>query len=191
MFCSKCGTQIDDSASFCPACGTPIGAANYAAYQSTYAPQPIVPEQPMKWFKFLIYFGLFFGALINLSSGMQMLTGNVYGENKELVYMLIPDLKMLDMIVGVAMIVLAAVGVFARFRLSGYYKNGPMFLYLTYLGASVVNVVYIIGSFVILPSEVAELVNMTSLVSSAVSSGVMIFVNKSYFDKRKHLFINE
>ena len=98
---------------------------------------------------------------------------------------------MLDMIVGVAMIVLAAVGVFARFRLSGYYKNGPMFLYMTYLGASIVNVIYIVGIFVILPSEMTEFINMTSLVSSAVSSGVMIFVNKSYFDKRKHLFINE
>lgn len=42
MFCSKCGTQIDDSASFCFRCGSPVpqAAQNANAYQQPQYQQP-------------------------------------------------------------------------------------------------------------------------------------------------------
>lgn len=41
-FCSKCGTQVQDGAPFCPNCGAPMGAPGQA--MPNYAPAPIVPE---------------------------------------------------------------------------------------------------------------------------------------------------
>lgn len=54
MFCTKCGTQINDNAAICPNCGCPTGAQPTAQYQ----PQPVQqyqqaqyqapsPQQPM------------------------------------------------------------------------------------------------------------------------------------------------
>ncbi len=43
MFCSHCGNQMDDGASFCPKCGTPVDAAAAAApveQPVTPAPEP-------------------------------------------------------------------------------------------------------------------------------------------------------
>lgn len=36
-FCGKCGTQMDDSAAFCPACGTPVSGGQGQNYYSTNA----------------------------------------------------------------------------------------------------------------------------------------------------------
>lgn len=41
MFCTKCGTQINDNAAICPNCGCPTGAQPTAQYQ----PQPVQQYQ--------------------------------------------------------------------------------------------------------------------------------------------------
>ena len=191
MFCSNCGAQINDGAAFCSNCGASIGATpNAAPYDLQPAPTPVA-AQPMKWFKFLIYFALFAGAALNALSGFRFLTGSLYGDEKELVYLIFSDLKTLDMIIGIGTLALAALGIFTRVRLAGYYKNGPKLLSLTYLGGAIVNVIYIIGVYVVLPEMVTELIDMSSAISSIVTSVAMIFVNKSYFAKRASLFVNE
>lgn len=46
MFCSRCGTQIDDNAAFCSSCGAATGVANQAPAQSA----PVInttPASPM------------------------------------------------------------------------------------------------------------------------------------------------
>lgn len=39
-FCSKCGTQINDGAKFCPSCGTPVAATAAEPQQQSYQPTP-------------------------------------------------------------------------------------------------------------------------------------------------------
>lgn len=97
---------------------------------------------------------------------------------------------MLDILIGIAMIALAGLGIYTRFRLAGYHKNGPQMLTYTYLGALIVNIAYVIGLFVVVP-EIAELIDMTSTITSCAVSVAMIFVNKEYFRKRADLFIND
>lgn len=41
MFCTKCGTQINDNAAICPNCGCPTGAQQEVQYQ----PQPVQQYQ--------------------------------------------------------------------------------------------------------------------------------------------------
>ena len=89
-FCSKCGAQIEsEEQQFCSHCGekikrqtdvssaspindeTPIQmneSASIAQNPYVVANQPVF-QHPMKWFKFLIYFALFFGAVINFVFG--------------------------------------------------------------------------------------------------------------------------
>lgn len=200
MFCPNCGTAVEDAVQFCPSCGTAMAEAQtaqqpqapqqpYYAPQQPYAPVAQAPAQPMKWFKFLIYFALFASAVLNALSGISMLTGSVYGDSAELVYAFFDGLKGLDSFVGIAMLALAGFGIFTRFRLSGFCKNGPMMLNIAYLAGAAVNLIYIIGAFSILPDYVAAEIDITSTVSSIVTSVVMVFVNSAYFKKRKHLFV--
>ncbi|MBP3313232.1 MAG: zinc-ribbon domain-containing protein [Oscillospiraceae bacterium] len=184
MYCIKCGAQIEDNATFCSVCGA----------SQTESLQPTIKEeacqQTMKWFKFLIYFSLFASAVLNFISGVQMLTGSIYGADADLVYAFFDGLKALDVLMGVGMLALAAFAIYTRFRLSGFYKNGPKMVMLTYAIDAALQLIYIIGVNVILPGEVVAEIDMTSTIVGIVVSVVMIWANKVYFDKRANLFQN-
>jgi hypothetical protein len=147
------------------------------------------PQQAMGWFKFMIYFGLFAGAVLNLINGIQMLTGSIYGDSAALVYAVFEGLKGLDTIVGIAMIAVAALGVYTRFQLSGYKKNGPKLLTALYAAVLVVDLIYIIGINATLPELLVKNVDMTSMYASMVAAVVMMIVNHIYFKKRADLFV--
>lgn len=51
MYCSKCGSNLQDGVKFCPKCGTPVGAENRSASTNMQAqsnPQVIVIEDKEK-----------------------------------------------------------------------------------------------------------------------------------------------
>ena len=207
-FCTKCGTQMADGTAFCPSCGTaqspqqpvyqqpvyqqpPYQQPPYQQppYQQPVYQQPWQAEAPMKWYKFLIYFLLFASAVLNAITGVQMITGSMYGGSAEMVYVYFDGLQVLDVVMGLAVFGMVALAIFARFRLAGFYRNGPMLLVATYGANLVFYLIYMIGLVCILPTElVGELA--PTFVGSMVGSIVMVIVNKIYFDKRKHLFVN-
>jgi len=47
-------------------------------------------DYPLKWFHFLIYFGLFFAALVNVANGLLYMTGAAYGSSRDTVYSTFP-----------------------------------------------------------------------------------------------------
>lgn len=176
MFCPNCGNNIDQSAKFCPNCGASIPVADQplqpdiASFVSPSA--PAAPALPMKWFKFLIYFGLWFGGIVNIISGISnLITKSLYIET-----------FIISKVLGIAMIVLGALGIYTRFRLAGFYKNGPQLLTLLYAGAAVISFAngIIVSRFV--PAS------LVSTIASIVVSVIMIAVNNVYFNKRSHLF---
>ena len=196
MFCPNCGTQLADNTSFCTNCGA---ATNNQAPQQPVAQQPVVeqptllqPQLPMGWFKFLINFALWAGAILNILGAIPMLTGSQYGEPEvvELVYATFEVLRGLDMLCGLLAIALGAFGIFTRFQLAGYKAKAPMFLSIVYAGAVVFNLVYIFGCTSVLPEYVLSEIDFTSFYSNTITSAVMIFVNHTYFKKRAHLFTN-
>ena len=191
MFCDKCGTQIAENASFCTACGNPV--ANQVPQTSAYEqPAPQQPNLPMGWFKFLINFALWAGAILNIIAAFPMLTGSQYGTEVEaaLVYSMFSDLKILDMLCGILAIALGAFGIYTRFQLAGFKQNGPKLLLYLYAAAVVYNLIYVVGCNMILSDIVLQNVDFTSVYSSTITSAIMIFVNRSYFQKRAHLFVN-
>jgi hypothetical protein len=208
MLCNHCGTSFE-SGNFCPNCGAPVagnqeqgqsydpnaqqngyqqpGFDPNNGYQQPYA-YDITPPLSMGWFKFLINFAIFAGAVLNVISGISLLTGSVYGEDAALVYEVFDNLKMIDVIFVVLLIALAAFGVFTRFRLSGYYKNGPLMLIALYAFVIVADLGYMIALYAVLPEMVTNELDLSSTISSAVTSVAMIVINFSYFKKRSHLF---
>ena len=207
MFCSKCGSNIEQGATFCSDCGAPVSQANtqqqyqQQQYQQQYQQQQYQQPynngfgqpyaQPMAWFKFLIYFALFAGAFGNIISGIVMLSGSHY-ENSKYVYRAFESLQTLDVIVGILSLVIAGYSIYVRVRLAGFYKNGPSSLATLYSLSVLVNLIYYIGITSILPDYIVRLSDLDLSASlSMIVSAVMIFVNKVYFDKRKHLFVRQ
>ncbi len=98
MKCTHCGAEIQTLDAFCPLCGNP----NYAA-NTGFVPSGPIDLYPMKWYKFVIYFLLFFSAAINLISAILYFTGALYGDayTARLVYATFPAMKPLDIVTGI------------------------------------------------------------------------------------------
>ena len=108
MYCRFCGTKIPDNVKFCPECGanlapvpsaapeesapaapaapeiptpfdpTPYDPAPYSADPFASADVAAAPQRGMKWFKFIIYFQLWAGMLVNLVTAGKYFTGAYY-----------------------------------------------------------------------------------------------------------------
>lgn len=209
MFCPKCGTQLNDGQSFCHNCGNAVenGASQQngaqQANQQHYNPyqqpgfipmQPPVQAYPMAWFKFLIYFAIIAGAIINCIGGILSFTGAQYGSALEakLVYAVFPSLKTLDIFFAIACIALAVFGFYVRSRLAKFCANGPKMVLALYAASGIISFVYCIAAAGILSDalvlDTSELI--LEGVMTLIVSIVMIIINRVYFNKRKALFVN-
>lgn len=104
MYCSKCGNQISAAASFCPACGQPVGVAGPASLPSaTTAVLAAAPAYPAPaagyprvfyagfWFRFVAFlidgilravaFGFLFILLLSLTGAGAAIHGIASGED--------------------------------------------------------------------------------------------------------------
>ena len=216
MYCRFCGTKIPDNVKFCPECGanlapvpsaapeesapaapaapeiptpfdpTPYDPAPYSADSFASADVAAAPQRGMKWFKFIIYFQLWAGMLVNLVTAGKYFTGAYYEGNAEMVYRFFPALQPLDIVMGVVCLALAVYAVVVQRALAKFRAKGPMMYYLMYIVNTAVTVLYlIIGSIIIGQSACTA-----EVAGSIIGSIVMLFVNIPYFNNRKHLFVN-
>ena len=216
MYCRFCGTKIPDNVKFCPECGanlapvpsaapeesapaapaapeiptpfdpTPYDPAPYSADSFASADVAAAPQRGMKWFKFIIYFQLWAGMLVNLVTAGKYFTGAYYEGNAEMVYRFFPALQPLDIVMGVVCLALAVYAVVVQRALAKFRAKGPMMYYLMYIVNTAVTVLYlIIGSIIIGQSAFTA-----EVAGSIIGSIVMIFINIPYFNNRKHLFVN-
>ena len=199
MYCRFCGKQIPDQAKFCPECGADLAPAPSAAPPENtpfFPAAPAAPVEPamppqgtpdpaaafgviaaprrgMKWFKFIIYFQLWAGMLVNLVTA-------------EMVYRVFPALQPLDIVMGVVCLALAVYAVVVQRALAKFRAKGPMMYYLMYIVNTAATVLYLlIGSIIIGQSAFTA-----EVAGSIIGSIVMLFVNIPYFNNRKHLFVN-
>ncbi len=145
----------------------------------------------MKWHKFLIYFSLWASAVLNVLNSFMYFTGAMYGSDWQIesVYSYFSGLKTIDMLFGVVMIAVAAFTIVTRFALAGYKASGPRLLSGLYLVNAIAGIVYLIVASVVTGISLGELVD-SSTITSLITSIAMVFINKSYYDKRAKLFIN-
>ena len=147
----------------------------------------------MAWYKFLIYFALFAGAIMNLVNGFGYLTGSIYivetnGQiTAEEVYNYYGYPAMVtDIMYGLFLVILAVFAFVLRSKLANYRPDAPKMLYIFYSLVAVVPLVY---------SIVVAAITLQPLASSSFSSllgGLLIlFLNVKYFKKREHLFVDK
>lgn len=216
MYCRFCGTKIPDNVKFCPECGanlapvpsaapeesapaapaapeiptpfdpTPYDPAPYSADSFASADVAAAPQRGMKWFKFIIYFQLWAGMLVNLVTAGKYFTGAYYEGNAEMVYRFFPALQPLDIVMGVVCLALAVYAVVVQRALAKFRAKGPMMYYLMYIVNTAATVLYLlIGSIII-----GQSVFTAEVAGRIIGSLVMLFVNIPYFNNRKHLFVN-
>ncbi|MBQ9047378.1 MAG: zinc-ribbon domain-containing protein [Solobacterium sp.] len=154
--------------------------------QNPYAQQPgnpyvnaqyvppgyVVKPIGMKWYKFLIWFALIFGALMSLVAAYRYITdpGGV-----------------IEKVYGVCLIGLAVLAIAAEISLVRYERKGPK-LYLTLLILyGVLNVFYNLCEAY--TTGVFSRDTTMDIVGTVIATVIMLMLNKIYFDKRRHLFI--
>ena len=135
-------------------------------------------ELGMKWFHFLIYFVLWLNAIVCALEGIAVLTVST---------------GIVDMVYGGAMIAFALFCIITRSRLAKFKKGAPANLYAFYiLGNIVLVLAYNIASLA-LAGALNELPTMLldpEFIGGIVGTIIIIAINKVYFGKRKHLFVN-
>ncbi len=183
MFCPHCRANLPDNSRFCTSCGQAVTPAVVTPSEPTY---------PMKWYKFLIYFALFAGAVVNMMTGIIQLSGQHYGAFADNVYADFPTLKIVDRANSLALIAGAVFAIFVRFRLSGFKKGAPKLLQLVYIFNLAVSIFYIIGA----SSAVGDLAGVIlpsltpNAISTSITTAVILIANHIYFKKRASLFVN-
>lgn len=161
-------------------------------YQPVYQ-QPVQQyPYPMNWYKFVIYFALFAGAVINAISGILHLTGSVWemqDVSADMVYAVFGGMQAVDIIYGIGAIALAAFDIVTRMHLAKFRKTGPKFLTVCYGVAVGLALLYIILTSAVTGISIGDLVGATEIMQLVVSI-VMLVVNVVYFNKRASLFVN-
>lgn len=157
---------------------------------------PSQPKPPMKWFKFLIYFGLFFGAFVNLSQGIQYINGDIYklqaGVSFRIVYKACPTLEMVDIILGCLFILVAVLQIVSRFLLARYKDIGIKTLYATYVICILAVIFYAICGLSLFPIILNEYsthsiykeeltYNISNVLPVLIPQIVMLTLNVKYF----------
>lgn len=199
MFCKNCGAAIEKGQTSCPVCGTAVPSESERSVSAQYA-YPPATALPMKWYKFLINFMLFFSAVLNAISGVQLIIGDQYRDGNVdmsgLVYSQFGALKTVDVVAGIVLIAFALFTLYVRSRLAGYCKNGPKMLLLLYILGFAYTVLYAAAVDITLASYGVSLnivdfllTDGVTVLTTAVADGVMIVINLEYFRNRKHLFV--
>lgn len=198
MFCSNCGKELPDNVAFCTNCGVKL-KNNYQSRNEVHAPwtqqyNPVPPSQPalpMNWYKFLIYFSLFAGAVVNFISGILNLTGGnylIYGVDPETVYSAFDGMHILDIGFGIVYFALIPFALIARSSLAKFKKDAPNMFYIYHGASMIVSVAYNMFSVIITGGSISEIIAQ----ALGTAAGVVLFIalNIIYFNKRKHLFVN-
>lgn len=201
MQCPKCGVTAPEGSSFCADCGarlpqsSPYPNREPAPQAEETAPRPSGASDPktlagggrgLGWYKFLIYFALWLSAVLSLWNGIKMLTGLAYGSDAALVYRYLPTLKIVDMAYGVLILLCAALAIYSRFMLAQYRRSGPPCLYALYIATNAADLLYVAATSLLLGESTLN----SQTASSCVTSVIFLIINITYFQKRKHLFVN-
>ena len=186
MKCTNCGYEVEGG-KFCPQCGTALGGFEGGEGNTPpifgHAYERPKPVYPMKWYNFLKV-ALWFGIVSNFATGLMYFTGNQYEGVANEVYAKFPGLKGADILYGLGLLVIGALGIAAWYGLKNYKSNGPKFLVATYVANVVVSLLYTFA----LVSITGES-SVTSTVPGIVVTIAFAVYNYKYFKEREDLFI--
>ncbi len=145
----------------------------------------------MKWYNFLVVFGLFAGALMNVGNGITYLTGVMYSRatngqvTAEQVYSYYGvGLRIVDIIFGVLAIAQAGVAIVLWYKLVKRKPDMMKFIYIYYGVPIIFSFLYL----VIVSGITSTSLEFTDIVSIGTSI-LILCLNIKYFKKREDLLI--
>ena len=146
---------------------------------------------PMKWHKFLIYFALWAGAILNGISGIQMLSGALHTDNLMLwgLYGLSAGLQAFYIVSGVLQIGLGVLQICARMALARLSRRGPRMIVWTYASAVILNVLVIFLASILFGLPINILMDWTMWLI-LIEGALMTWANQVYYRKRAAMFVN-
>lgn len=161
---------------------------------------------PMAWHRFVVYVQYILILLVVLANAVGYFSGIIYAKSSNgltdgidpfevahLVYGFYPQLRTLDIIMGIAMIGLGVYCLWVRMRMVKFKVNAWKHYCLFCICSMVVNIIYHIASTTIVSNAMGG-----SYLSDDVSVYVIEFIgmivylvlNVIYYKKRAHLFVN-
>ena len=144
---------------------------------------------PMKWHKFLIYFALWAGAVLNLISGAQMFFMGINAGNAWL-YEMTSGLRALYIVSGIFMIAIGVFQIFTRSALARFSRLGPRMVVWLYASLVILNALEILLAWLLFGVPLNYL--LTADVWFYLIEGVlMTWANQVYYRKRAALFVND
>ena len=146
----------------------------------------------MKWFHFLIYFVLWANAAILILSSLSYFTGGIY-ESPSQVYTQYPALQLIDMLYGAAMCCFGVFCIITRSKLAKFKVGAPNLVYVFYIfGNIVLPIAYNVIALIAIGSVGDVIPTLTDpyMIGTIVGTIIVVALNKVYFNKRAHLFVN-
>ena len=90
---------------------------------------------------------------------------------------------------GLLLCALAVYQIYVRFQLAGFKKEAPGKLSMMYIITILLGLAYMLVVSAVTRISVSALLD-SSTVGSYIGSIVFLFINKAYYGKRSHLFVN-
>ena len=224
LFCTKCGKEIAENVNYCPYCGHHTfleSTSNYSDETFSFEAEADLeqntesfldkskenaPEKgtsdikyagfPMKWYKFLIYFSLWVGALLNLAEGIMYISGYKASDGifEYELYPYLSGLQTLDFLFGILCIAFAFYAINVRFKLARLKRGAPHLLILYWIFSFFASVLYGVIYLIICSQRINITSEIASFTGTIIGRGIAILVfillNRSYFKRRESLFVN-
>ncbi len=152
--------------------------------------EKVIDGFKMKWYKFLVYFYMFYLGVVDILGGCLLLgffVSTMFGNEMAM------GPKLYCGICGILTLAAGIFAIFGRLALAKFKKEGPGSVYLVYLTTIIVNIYAVIYSIVALFASDTEVVNnltsnVVSTIIGLVVNIVILALNYVYFEKREKLF---
>lgn len=187
MFYPNCGTSTPAGQSVCSNCGTAV--MHQQPITDIFSQQPYAPRMSMGWYKFLIYFCLWVGAILTFITGISYLFGFQQGGMTDCAFAVYSvEQFFVDTIYGIVCIALGIFMIVTRFRLARFRANALALLYCVYALNTVIPLLYILATSAVTMLPLSWLFDAQTI-SMIVVSVAMIVINVIYFRKRREMFV--
>lgn len=152
------------------------------------AATPQADEYPMKWHKFLIYFALWAGAILNGVSGISTLF-SCFGGEYAAVYDIYPALLGLDVFGGLCLIGIAVFQIITRNALARFSRKAPQMVVWLYASTVILSVLQVVAVWLVSGVGLSYVMTPDMWVI-LIEGALMTWANQVYYRKRASMFVN-
>ena len=137
----------------------------------------------LKWHKLLIYCGLWMLGIYAIGLGFTAILGHHYGENKQVFYLLYPNMKLIDVVYGISLILLGTVLIVARFNMAKLLAKGVTQLKICLIAQPIIDFFYLCLAGIV--TNITT--NPETVIPDLLFSIFWILIIHFYYKKRKDL----